>query len=323
MKNNNISSIGIIGAGKMGSWFAVKLAQLGFKIHVYDIDEIKADQLAKDNDLDLCRDLITCLNNSDLIILAVPISATKHILKEILNMIENSKGLRVKAIIDIASFKKDHIQIYSKYPKSVTVGSIHPMFGPGKKHIKNSQVIVIEVPNRESDSQSIARFLKNLGFKIVYMDPETHDKIMGAVLGIPHSLSVILAKLFGKKLCEYIDNSGTLFKYLATFILASSNIEPNLTTEIIMQKDTIEYLKIFRKLIDEIIDAAENSMYLELIESRIDLQKKIIDLYGSNIFYDILYENIEEQQKEFKKYCRHGNNDELSVALNNEDFSSR
>ncbi|MEM3833421.1 MAG: prephenate dehydrogenase [Thermoprotei archaeon] len=239
--------IGIIGgAGRMGSWLASQLKEM-YHITIYDINTDQMYKVAAQLNIDYEEKLESLVKKNDMIIIAVTLSKVSDVLLELLSF-----TLDNKIIFDIASFKRSIISMYLKYPRTVSVCSVHPLFGPGAKTIKNTPIAIIPVPGRENDANSVKRFFEELNANIIMIDWETHDNMMGIVLGIPYITGLSIAMMI-KDHEELIKKlSGTSFKFFSMYVNAMLSEDANLISEVIMnessKKAIVNYINIMKEI---------------------------------------------------------------------------
>jgi prephenate dehydrogenase len=78
-----------------------------------------------------------------------------------------------------------------KYSRAEVVGA-HPLFGPKERLIKGQKMVIC--PGRgERGLKWLRGILKKAGIRVVVMDPEVHDRIMGLIQGVNHFSALALA----------------------------------------------------------------------------------------------------------------------------------
>lgn len=170
------------GNGKMGMWLARFFASRGHKIKICD--------LAENPQFPVEHDLVTGASESDVIIIATPISVTDSIIEKLIN-------IQPKALIfDIASIKSPFIGTIKKASENgLRFCSIHPMFGPDANGIIDRNVIVCDCGSRDAVKE--VEVLID-GSNITELTIEEHDHIMAYMLGLSHAVSIA----FFKTLCH-------------------------------------------------------------------------------------------------------------------------
>ncbi len=228
-----MTKIGIIGgAGKMGSWLAMHLKEK-HEITIHDININSMLRIANQLNINYETTLDKLITKNDMIIVAVNLSNVPKVLSELLSF-----PIHGKVIFDIASFKKDIIPIYLKYPKTTSVCTIHPLFGPGAKTIKDAPIAIIPIPGREHEISIVEKLFDEFNSKIIIVDWETHDKIMGLTLGIPYITGLTIAALIKDNEDMIKALSGTSFKIFYTYMNSILNEDPSLISEIIANESS-------------------------------------------------------------------------------------
>jgi len=201
-----LKSIAIIGAGgRMGSWFVeYLLTKKNFNIKVYDqtIDSIK-----KRHNLTIESSFTSCVKDSDIVILCVPLRVIPKMIKDCSNIMKPNS-----VIIDIASIKNKSYKSLSKIKDYILPICIHPMFGPGAS--QNTNLKILFIPTR--DHQREIKFVIDLfpNFNILSLENSIqHDRIMAVVLGLNHYINIVFADIIGSQKYKNLEfYSGSTFK---------------------------------------------------------------------------------------------------------------
>jgi len=188
LEETKIKVVSVIGAGRMGTWFAKYFRDLSVTVLLYDENRAKAKEKSKELKVGLHEKLAEVVE-SDLVIVSAPISKIPEILKEISELgARRAKPLRV---IEISSIKNQmgssgFFHQESQNPK-LLLYSIHPLFGGSAKSFE-SNCIVQTFPEETS-------LLRDMfpHFTIVSMDWKEHDQLMGIFLTLPHALAMVFA----------------------------------------------------------------------------------------------------------------------------------
>jgi chorismate mutase/prephenate dehydrogenase len=165
------------GRGKMGGWFCDFLASQGFQVTIADPEGGLPgfDQLAdwQDHPLD-----------SDLIVLATPLSATADILKHLAK--RAPRGL----IFDLGSLKTPlRAGLDALVKAGCRVTSLHPMFGPDTQLLSGRHVIFIDLGDKQALREAQALFAPTMAERVV-MGLDEHDRLIAYVLGLSHALNI-------------------------------------------------------------------------------------------------------------------------------------
>ena len=187
----------IIGCGLIGSSIAraIKKNNLSSKIVSSNRSEATNKKVIKLNIVDdASSDTKKMVKESDLIIIATPLSSYKEIILKIKNSLKNGAILT-----DVGSVKKKVISIIEKnIPKNVSWISSHPIAGTEESGpesgfselFKNRWCIL--TPSKQSKNQDIKlleNFWKKIGCKVDLMNSKEHDYILSITSHIPHLIA--------------------------------------------------------------------------------------------------------------------------------------
>ena len=197
-----MKNILIIGCGLLGSSLLRRISKkkIAKKIFVY---EKSKSNIAKIKKLKLPGTIVKSLKdgvvNSDLIIFCTPMSEYKELILKINNFI-SAKTL----ITDIGSSKIETSKIIKKFLKrGVHWIQSHPIAGSevsgpehGKDNIfENKWCVIIKEKNTiKSNLNTLTKFWKKVGSKVVIMTIEKHDKIFSITSHLPHLIAYNLVK---------------------------------------------------------------------------------------------------------------------------------
>jgi prephenate dehydrogenase len=184
----------IIGCGLIGSSLAraIKKYNLSEKIvssNRSDIVNKKVLELKMVNDSS--SDTQKMAKDSDLIIIATPLSSYENVILKIKNSLKNGTILT-----DVGSVKKRVISLVEKaIPKNVSWIPSHPIAGTEESGpeagfselFKNRWCILTPSKKaKEKDIDTLKSFWKKIGSKVDIMDAKQHDYILSITSHIPH-----------------------------------------------------------------------------------------------------------------------------------------
>ena len=191
------NTISIIGCGLIGSSIlrGVNKNNLASEVRVFDFSKDVGAFLKKEN---LCsniyNDIRQCVTNSDLIIIATPLSSYKEIILSIKDHLKENVILT-----DTGSVKKEVIKIIHNINlKNVHWIPSHPIAGTeesgpkaGFEEMFQDRWCIISPP--ENSDQKIIDALKNfwetLGSKVRIMSASEHDQILSITSHLPHAIA--------------------------------------------------------------------------------------------------------------------------------------
>jgi prephenate dehydrogenase len=141
--------------------------------------------------------LSKCVNDADLVILAVPIDEIERILKTIKPFLK--KGC---VVTDIASTKQRIIKMANEVlGKDAHFIGTHPMAGSEKRGVEYASAdlfkksILIATPTAKTNKAKLNKlksFWQKLGAKVIIMSSRKHDETAAAISHLPHALAVSL-----------------------------------------------------------------------------------------------------------------------------------
>lgn len=224
--------VGVVGAGRVGLTLAKVMLEAGVEVRAHDV---RADALRRAEALGVVphtglRELALA---SDHVIVSTPPRETLRVL-DALRGLAREGILKGKVVYDTLTFKEDVIPAYRRFPPDLRVSSIHPLFGPGMRDPSKHVVAVTPVPGREGDSEQVTELFRNLGFRVVVVDPATHDEVISAYLGISYAVAVAVAGTLlkaregSKELLRgpHVALRGTTFTFLLNHCLSVMSDDP-------------------------------------------------------------------------------------------------
>jgi prephenate dehydrogenase len=255
--------IAVLGAGRMGGWFAKMLSQNN-KVCIYDINQSRAERIRSVKVLNKYPELQGF--KPDIFINAVSLENTIEVFESA------SPYLPDDCIIsDVASVKGKIPDYYRK--QTYRFVSVHPMFGPtfaNVDKINEENVIIIKESDREG-AHFFQNFFSNLGLSIYEYSFEQHDQMIAYSLTIPFASTMVFASCMNNTAVP-----GTTFK-------KHLEIAKGLLSE-------DDYL------LSEILFSSYSLPQLEKVTSRLDFLKHVIrgkDFDEAKKFFDRLRKNVQ------------------------------
>ena len=287
------SKISIIGCGLIGSSIlrSVNEKKLASKISVYDKSSKVTDYL-KNFSVETNNNISDAVKDSDLVIIASPLSSYKEILLSI------HSNLKENVILtDTGSAKKEVNKIISNLNlKNVNWIASHPIAGTeysgpeaGFASLFNNRWCILSADKKANKDKinELEKFWSSLGSKVKLMSFEDHDYILSLTSHLPHAVAYSIVKTainnedkFKDDVIQYsagglrdftriaasdplmwkdifIDNSDNILKVLDNY---SKNLEE--IKNAIKNKDSKKLLEIFsstKKVRKEIIEAGQDT----------------------------------------------------------------
>ena len=189
--------ISIIGCGLIGSSVlrVVQSKNIAKEVRVFDLSKDVTAYLKKENiSSNISTDIRQCVRNSDLIIIATPLSSYKEIILSIKDDLK--KGT---ILTDTGSVKKEVMKIiHNMNLKEINWIPSHPIAGTEESGPKAGYAEIFEdrwciiSPPKESSEQAIyvlKSFWEAIGSKVKIMTPEEHDEILSLTSHLPHAIA--------------------------------------------------------------------------------------------------------------------------------------
>ena len=283
------NKISIIGCGLIGSSIlrAIEEKKLASKISTYDKSFKVNEYLKKNFSVEICTNISDVVKDSDLVIIASPLSSYKEILLSI------QSNLKENVILtDTGSAKKEVNKIISNLNlKKVNWIASHPIAGTeysgpeaGFASLFKNRWCIISADKKvaEDKIKSLENFWSKLGSKTKFMTFEDHDYVLSLTSHLPHAVAYSIVKTainnedkFKDEVIQY--SAGGLRDF--TRIAAS---DPLMWKDIFIDNsdNILKVLDNYSKNLNEIKDAIKNKnskKLLEIFSSTKKVRKEIIE----------------------------------------------
>ena len=195
----HINNLSIFGLGLIGGSFALAVKNKFPGIKIYGVDQ-NANHAQKALELNIIDEIKSADDKivlaSDLIILAIPVSAIYVILPELLSKISNKT-----VVIDTGSTKSSICESVTKHPKRTQFVAAHPIAGTEysgpeaafPKLFEGKKNIICEFELSSNLAKKYANWLfETAGMNNIFMDTENHDKHLAYVSHLSHISSFML-----------------------------------------------------------------------------------------------------------------------------------
>ena len=279
-KNPNLTIIG--GSGGMGKVFGRYFKRHGFEVTIYARNKERLRDVAIEMGVAFETSLERSVNNADIVMVTIPINSTPEIIKKI------GPYLKENALIfDITSIKKSVFEALKDLKNTFPVNciSLHPMFGPGIKDMKNYVMLVLKIGGTDKYEIVINDLLdlfKSDGLIITETSPDIHDKRVALTLGVPHMLNILFLNLLqnaDEPLNELTKYTGTTF--LLQKVFADSIIQREMEMFGEIQMENQQFLRI-----------------LEMLEKLIKKYRKLIENKDMKGFSEIFSQGLEYSKED-------------------------
>ena len=282
------NKISIIGCGLIGSSIlrAVEEKKVATKISAYDKSSKVIDYLKKNFSVEICNNISDVVKDSDLVVIASPLSSYKEILLSIHTSLKENVILT-----DTGSAKKEVNKIISNLNlKNVNWIASHPIAGTeysgpeaGFASLFKNRWCIISADKKvaEDKIKSLENFWSKLGSKTKRMTFEDHDYVLSLTSHLPHAVAYSIVKTAINKEDKFKDDviqysAGGLRDF--TRIAAS---DPLMWKDIFIDnsENILKVLDNYSNNLNEIKDAIKNKdskKLLEIFSSTKKVRKEII-----------------------------------------------
>ncbi|MGB3007494.1 MAG: prephenate dehydrogenase [Chitinophagaceae bacterium] len=255
--------IAIIGIGLIGGSLAIQLHEkkLSSRLMGVDANAAHAKQALEMELVDEILSLEEAIQQSEIIVLAIPVDAMVSLLPVILDKIDK------QIVVDLGSAKSNLIEAIKSHPKRGRYVATHPMWGTEysgplaavRGAFENKAVILCNPEESDADAlEWVKHMYKKIGMRLLEMEAKAHDLHAAYVSHISHITSFALANTVLQK--EKEDN--------AIFELASAGFE---STVRLAKSNPAMWVPIFMQNKENVLDVlkehiAQLSRFKESIE---------------------------------------------------------
>ena len=265
LRKRKIERVLIVGAGRMGGWFASYFRSVGLEVILFDKEENIARKRAQELDCKHGTSIESMANESDLVIVAVPISETNREIDSLEKVVGNSLP---QAIIEVSSIKQP---IRNHKKAAVPIISIHPLFGASSEHYEANTVVLIQDNKRKSDRDFELASGIFPHFRILQVSSKEHDKQMAFMLSLPHILALSFGQVISHNRFQINDLMQTP-SFIALKQLATNVFEENPEVYYEIQSSNQFTPKVLRELIEAIqklswcVEQKDRSAFKKFVE---------------------------------------------------------
>jgi prephenate dehydrogenase len=215
--------LGLIGCGLMGGSFALALKRAGLVKRVvgYSKSPSTTERARQMGVIDVeAPSALLAVSGADIVLLAVPVSATEATFKAIRHLITANT-----LVMDVGSTKRDVVDAARRVLRD-NVGSFvpaHPITGKevsGVEHadadLYNGKQVILTPIERTLTAQlnKAASVWTALGCHVVQMSPQAHDAAYAAVSHLPHLIAFSLINSIARQPhgADYMSLAGPGFR---------------------------------------------------------------------------------------------------------------
>ncbi|MFQ6034030.1 MAG: prephenate dehydrogenase, partial [Candidatus Bipolaricaulia bacterium] len=252
------AKVAIVGLGLMGGSLALAIKRFCPGVEVIGIDfppilkrAYHRRALDRGYPPDWLREGVA---EADYVFLATPIRAIIRLIEEVPSVLK-----RGAILSDLGSTKAEICRAAKRsVPEDIYFIGGHPLSGSEARGIEhadpflfqNALYILTPLEGVDEKARELARFLERLGALILYLDPETHDRIVAYTSHLPQLLAVGLTNLVGRE--GYLNLAAGGFRDLTR--VASSPYE---IWEEILETNTAQVQGALDELIEELLALRE------------------------------------------------------------------
>jgi len=286
----------ILGAGKMGVWFAKFCKENGEQVILADRKKEKLARLGKELGVETA-DFAGAVKKADNVMICVSISAFEDVVKKIAPFVREGQK-----VVDICSVKEHPVKIMHQYIKKGLILGTHPVFGPGSKGVKHKAYILTPTNAKErAFAEKYKTWLEKVGARVFIMSPKKHDGLMSVVLGLPHFVGLVACDTLLEQ-ADFLDSkkvAGTTYRMLFTLAEATALETPDLYAslqtslpemgkieDLFIQKSE-EWLSLVKKKDSEAIARKLERLKAKLMQKDSDFEKS----------YETMYKMLEAAEK--------------------------
>lgn len=273
-----IEQLGLIGCGLMGGSFAMGLKRDGLVRQVvgYSKSPTTTERARQLGVIDIeAPSALMAVSGSDVVLIAVPVSATEAILKAIQPLVTDQT-----LVMDVGSTKVEVVDAAQRALRSRISSFVpaHPIAGrevSGIEHAGGDLYFgrqVVLTPTERTSRPLVERataIWRALGAHVITMTPEAHDNALSAVSHLPHVLAFAMMNAISgqSKATELLSLAGPGFRDF-TRIAAS---DPAVWRDILMsnRQRILAQSQLFRRALadlEQLMATGNEDALTELIE---------------------------------------------------------
>lgn len=273
--------IGIIGGTRgLGRTIAWYLKDFDFDVTVTGRDTIVGKQVSEDLGIKYSDDNKKIVQNSDIVIVSVPISSTEDVIEELAPFMKEGS-----LMIDVTSVKEGPSKKMQEcLNEGVEFIPTHPVFGPRTTDLRG-QIIVLTPIEKGEWYPKVYKFLEDKGMRIVETTAAHHDDMMGIVQVLTHFSYISTASAIEKLKVDIRDTENyesPIYNLMIDTIARIVSQNPYLTYSI--QHENKRGEKIRQALFDsisELKDALTREDEEEFVEIALKATKHMGDIQAA------------------------------------------
>jgi prephenate dehydrogenase len=256
-------SVGVIGVGLIGGSIALAARRAGYSVKL--LEPFAKLNSRKYRGTVLVQDMRALVTNTQLVIIATPISALASLAKDLAALVQTET-----VVSDVASVKGAVVEILRpalsgrcEYLPS------HPMAGSEKSGPESAKAtlfdnsVTIISPEFTVSGESVKLvedFWRELGSRVLRSSVSEHDRLVAAISHLPHLVAALLIDSIANHTPAALNFAGPGFRDVTRVVSGS----PGLWTEILLanRPALLEHIANFRDTLETV------SQFLELADAK-------------------------------------------------------
>jgi prephenate dehydrogenase len=286
----------ILGAGKMGVWFAKFCKEKGDTVILADRKAEKLVKLKKELQVETA-DFLDAVKVADRVLICTSISSFEEIVKKIAPAIHPGQP-----IMDICSIKEYPVNIMHQYLKGALVLGTHPVFGPGSNGVAHKAYVLTPTNSEETAyAEKYKAWLEKEEAHVFIMTPQKHDELMSIVLGFPHFLGLAACETLLEQPAfpESKKLAGTTYRMLFTLAEATALETPDLYANVQTKLGGLGKIEeLFIANAQEWLDLIKKKDSAAMIERMDKLRARLARVdrdYGKS--YEVMYKMLQSTEE--------------------------
>ena len=287
----------VLGAGKMGVWFAKYCKEKGDNVILSDRKTEKLHKLSKELGVETTVDFAEAVKQADRVIICTSISSFEEVVKKIAPSVHDGQ-----TVMDVCSIKEYPVKVMHQYIKHGLVLGTHPVFGPGSKGVKHKAYVLTPTnPEEEKYAEGFKKWLEKEEAHVFIMTPQKHDELMSVVLGLPHFLGLAACEtlLEQKDFAQSKQVAGTTYRMLFTLAEATALETPDLYANLQMKLPEIRKIEeAYIAKAEEWLDLVKRKDPQAIVERMEQLKAKLLKAdpqFAES--YEVMYRMLEATEK--------------------------
>ncbi len=288
--------IAILGAGKMGLWFAKFFLEEGYSVVIADRNKKKLELAKKELGVETA-DFVEAVRKADRVLICVSINAFEVVIKAIAPVTNENQ-----IVMDICSIKEKPVKIMHDYVKKGLVLGTHPVFGPGSRDVQDKAFILTPTNEQEKKfAETFKVWLETRKARVFITSPKEHDRLMSIVLGFPHFVGLVSCDTLLERgnYPQTRNVAGTTYRMLLTLAEVTAMENPELFSSLQFALPDMEKIEsAFIEKANEWLDLIKKKDPASIATKMESLKSKLKAASGDyEKSYETMYKMLEAAEK--------------------------